>query len=162
MRRAVNALSVLSGMLGGLLLYYVAVGIVLDVVIRRLIGRGLPEIAEYADIALVGLIYLSLARTQMDGGHVSSDLVTRRIPPGVSRLAQALALVIAIACVIGVAWYAFDIAQASFDRRETRLGLAGVQVWPARWAIVVGLAIWTLQLLLRLADLVVGAPGADR
>lgn len=154
MRRFIGALASVLGLLAGALLLFLVVGISFDVAQRALTGRGIPEIAEYADIVLVGLVYLGLARTQAEGGHVASDLVAVRLSPRLRFALEFAGLAVVLVLLAGVTWYAFEDAIESYLRDEYRLGLAEARIWPARWAIVVGLIAWQLQLFLRLADLV--------
>lgn len=156
MRRAIEQISSLLGVAAGVLLVYLVLGIGLDVILRSTTGRGIPSIAEYADIALVGLVYLSLARTQFDGGHVSSDLVITRLPPRLGYTLEFVGLIVVLTILAAVTYYTTTIAYDSFLRGEYRLGLASALIWPARWAIVIGLIAWQLMLLLRVADLVKG------
>ena len=156
MRRTIEPVGAVLGIVAGLLLFYLIIGIGLDVTLRSVTGRGLPSVAEYADIVLVGLVYLSLARTQADGGHVASELVAMRLPPRLRVGLELLGLIVVLGFLAGLTWFALETAIGSYRRGEYRLGLTGALIWPARWAIVVGLIAWQLQLLVRLADLVQG------
>nr|WP_301289600.1 TRAP transporter small permease subunit [Natronocella acetinitrilica] len=131
-------------------------GIGTDITLRTITGRGIPSVAEYADIVLVGLVYLSLARTQFDGGHVASGLVAMHMPPRLRCIVELVGMLFVLAVLAGVTWYTGQIAYESYLRGEYRLGLTGALVWPARWAIVIGLIAWQLQLWLRVGDLVRG------
>lgn len=155
MRSAIEGISNLLGIVGGALLVYLVLGIGLDVILRNATGRGIPSIAEYGDIALVGLVYLSLARTHYDGGHVSSDLVVNRLPPRAGYVIELVGTVAVLIVLAAVTIYTAQIAYDSFLRGEYRLGLANALVWPARWAIVFGLIAWQLQIYIRVSDLVI-------
>ena len=156
MRRTIQTVGAVLGIVAGLLLFYLIIGIGLDVTLRAVTGRGIPSVAEYADIVLVGLVYLSLARTQADGGHVASELVAMRLPPRLRVALELLGLIVVLGFLAGLTWFALETAIGSYQRGEYRLGLTGALIWPARWAIVVGLIAWQLQLLVRGADLVQG------
>ncbi|MCC5859771.1 MAG: TRAP transporter small permease [Ectothiorhodospiraceae bacterium] len=155
-RTAIESTSVLLGIVAGLLLFYLVLGIGTDVTLRGMTGRGIPSIAEYADIVLVGLVYLSLARTQFDGGHVTSDLIAMRMPPRVRCGVELAGMLIVLVILAAITWYTAHIAYESYLRGEYRLGLTGALIWPARWAIVIGLIAWQMQLWLRVFDLFLG------
>jgi TRAP-type C4-dicarboxylate transport system permease small subunit len=156
MRRIIDGISVFLGIVAGLLLFYLILGIGIDVTLRGVTGRGISAIAEYADIVLVALVYLSLARTQMDGGHIASSLVAARLPTRVRVSAELAGMILVVIILASVTWYATSVAITSYQRGEYRLGLTAALIWPARWAIVVGLIAWQLQLLLRISELVQG------
>lgn len=161
LQRTIDGISIFLGIIAGGLLFYLIFGIGIDVFLRAVTGRGIPAVAEYADIVLVGLVYLSLARTQMDGGHVASDLVAMRLPFRARIMSELLGMLAVLAVLAAVTWYATSVAITSFERGEYRLGLTGALIWPARWAIVVGLVAWQLQLFLRVIRLFQGLRDGD-
>lgn len=153
MRRVIETLSAFAGLLSGVLLSYLILGIGVDVFLRSTVGYGMPAVVEYGDVALVGLVYFALAQTQRDGGHVVSGYVASLLPVKLRVTIELIGWLTVIPVLAVVTWHAAGIALESFQRGEYRLGLYGVLIWPARWAIVIGLIAWQLQLLLRVVDL---------
>src|SRR5690606_788440 len=101
------------------------------------------------ELALVGLVFLSLAYTDQQDGQVSTDIVTSRLPERVrgviARITSAIFTVL-----VGVITYAsWGRAIASYTRDEVRMGLLAWPVWPGRFLVAIGFTTLTIALLLR-------------
>ena len=154
MRRMIEFLAEILGLIGGIFLFALIFGIGIDVTLRGITGRGIPAIAEYADVFLVALVYLSLPYTQATGGHVVVEMALRNIPVRLASFLELVGILVVIAVLLAVNYYVLQVAIRSYYRGEYRLGLTGALIWPARWAIVFGLLSWKLGLLLRMTDLI--------
>lgn len=165
LRRAIDGVSELSSFIAGMCLLFLVFGTTYDVVQRRITGRGVPGIIEYAEIFLIALVYLSIANTQRVGGHVASTILSDRLPARVSLVLETLGLLFVAAIIVPVIWRAYVISLASFVGKEFRLGSAAVTLWPSRAAMAFGLLLLVIQILIRVARLMRqfrGAAGTTR
>jgi TRAP-type C4-dicarboxylate transport system permease small subunit len=146
--RITEVLVVLSALgIVGLMLLTVA-----HVTMRQLGGRGIAGGIEIVEVVLASVVFLGLAHAQQIDAHVSTSLVTDRLPPRVSASLQAFATGLA---VLFFAWLVFETGKrgiSSWQRGEVRVGLRAIPIWPARLIIPVGFAVLGLQLVLDLAD----------
>jgi TRAP-type C4-dicarboxylate transport system permease small subunit len=146
--RVTEALVLLSALgIVGLMLLTVA-----HVTMRQLGGRGIAGGIEIVEVVLASVVFLGLAQAQRIDAHVSTSLVTDRLPPRVSASMQVFATGVA---VLFFAWLVFETGKrgiSSWQRGETRVGLRSIPIWPARLIIPIGFAALGLQLVLDLAD----------
>ena len=153
-RRFVDGASELSSFIAGLCVLFLVFGTTYDVLQRGITGRGIPGIIEYAEIFLIALVYLSIANTQRIGGHVSSTIVSDRLPARISIIGEILGLLLVSVIIFPVIQRAYTIAVASYVDKEYRLGSAAVTLWPSRAAMALGLLMLVVQVLLHIARLV--------
>lgn len=115
---------------------------VIDVIVRFIARASVPGMLEVAESALVTSVFLGLAWTSMQGGHVAVSIVTDRLTPA---LARAVSVVIWFLTAGLLAWMTFaSVTRAlqATSRNETRFGLVQWPVWPLRWVIAIGLGLW--------------------
>lgn len=113
---------------------------VVDVVSRAATGHStFYGLLEYGEIALVALVFLSMARTELDDGHVSSSLLTDRLARDKVAFVRGLGLIAISGALIWAAVVAGHVAWHSFETNETRFGLVRIPLWPARAAVPLGL-----------------------
>lgn len=125
---------------------------VTDVARRTTTGRALPGTVDYSELLMVAVVFLALAMTQRDGGHVSVNLVTARLPDAVARWMRVTGLLVAAVLMLWLTVAATQEAIGSYARNEIRFGLLRIPVWPARAAIPVGCAALVLELVASITD----------
>lgn len=115
---------------------------VIDVIVRFVARASVPGMLEVAESALVTSVFLGLAWTSMQGGHVAVSIVTDRLRPA---LARAVSVVVWVLNAGLLAWLTYASITRAFQattRNETRFGLVQWPVWPLRWVIAIGLGLW--------------------
>ena len=117
---------------------------VVDVTMRTISGRGIPGAIEITEVFLVVAAYFGLMTAARDGTHIAATLVTDRLPTGAALVLRVTAGAIS-AATLGVMIYATAMrAITATTSGEFRFGLVSVPIWPARIAIVLGLAGLTI------------------
>lgn len=145
MKRGIEALSWLSGLIAGIGIMCLILLTTLDVLWRNLMGRSIPGAFEYTEVILVAAVFLSLAWTQRVNAHVSVEIVTNAMPSTIRHLVQAAGLAVA---AILLCWMALESGKAawqSYTSGEFRFGLTRVPIWPARFAVSIGTLLLFLQ-----------------
>lgn len=126
----------------------IAVLVCLDVGLRAMGSRGIEGVVEATTVLLVFVAHLGLASAQREGYHVATTVVTSRMPSRVRRPVTS-AVLLACAAFVAVLTYAtFERALLATERLESSYGAVNVQLWPARWAITIGLAWLTVEIVL--------------
>lgn len=151
-RRAIHGLSRVLVLLSALALVGLVLLTVTHVTLRSLGGRGIAGGIEIVEVVLAAAVFLALAQAQRIDAHVSTSLVTDRLPPRVAALLQSIAYLLA---AVFFAWLVFETGRRGIDSwqsGETRVGLRAIPIWPARLIIPLGLAALTLELLVNVAD----------
>lgn len=130
-----------------------------EVATRFAAGRSLPGMVELSETCLVVIVFFGFAYVALQKAHIRMTLVADRAP---GRLFRAMRLTATLLSVAFLAWLAYatgERAIASFQSGEYKFGLLQWPIWPARWAITVGLAIATVVtaiVLLREAGVLAG------
>lgn len=117
----------------------------IDVILRKVTGRGLSGAIEYSELALVVCVFLGLGFAQARGAHVSTSVLTSRLKAKARRLVIIVPGVLGLAMVTVMSWQSVVSARHSIANGEYRFGMVSVPVWPARVAIVVGLLLFLFQ-----------------
>lgn len=148
----------LCGLISGTILLAVMVLVVSNVLLRYLFNSPVAGTLELTEGALPLIIFLSLAMTQYEGGHIKVVLLTRKFPAGLQRAAVIFAM---LAGVVFFAWTTYAgwvFAAKSFAIGEIERGSIRYPLWPVKGAIAFGMALLTVQFLI---DALLLALGGD-
>ena len=120
---------------------------ILDVLSRHLLHRPIPGVIELNEVLMVGIVFLGLGMAQKEKSHIRAELFVSRLSPKLRRLFDILALVFSTCFWVVLLSQALPRAWESYLTGEYREGLIKFPVWPARWALAIGLLIICLQLI---------------
>lgn len=152
-----DALAVLSAACAGIL----AVLITVDVAQRWVYGGSVHGLLEVAELLLVAVVFLGLARAETTGAHVRVTLATNRLPePTRTRLRGCSLLMVAAF----TAWMATELTQQAIEAvltGEYRVGLLRFPLWPARTLVAAGVAALAVVSLLKAITMIFG-PSAQQ
>ncbi len=126
----------------------------IDVVLRSTTNRGLPGAIEITEVVLVIAVFLGMMTASTEGMHISATLLTDRLPRVAARVTRIVGAVVSIGIAGWVLYGTALRALASLHAGEYRFGIISVPVWPARLAIVIGVAGLLFALVLHLVDLI--------
>ena len=157
-----RALLVLAAVLAFLLCFLV----VADVVGRVVFNRPVKGTTEIVSLSIVVICYLQAGFAIRSGGMLNVDMFVSRLGPRGRSAAAALAALAGLAFFGLICWGSFEGAAHAWNSNEFEgEGALRVPVWPARFVLILGTAIATLnyalQLVQHIADTVSGvAPAA--
>ncbi|CAH0205826.1 TRAP transporter small permease subunit [Microbacterium sp. Bi128] len=140
--RYLRGQSAVLGVIAASALVVLMLATVIDVIVRFFARASVPGMIEVAESALVASVFLGLAWTSMQGGHVAVSIVTDRLRPV---LARAVSVVVWVLNAGLLAWMTYASVMRALQAtalNETRFGLVQWPVWPLRWVIAVGLGLW--------------------
>ena len=130
----------------GVTLIIMMVMMTADALGRYLFAFPIPGTQEIvANYVLVGTVWLSLARTEMNDGHVAIDIVLRRFPERMQLLISILIRPLAVIPIALVFWGSFSEMAKSFGARV--LGPVAIPVSLSWGLIAFGAASLILALL---------------
>ncbi len=130
-----------------------------EVATRFAAGRSLPGMVELSETCLVVIVFFGFAYVALQKSHIRMTLATNFAPGGLVRAARLTATLLSIAFLVWLAYATGGRAIASFQTGEYKFGLLQWPIWPARWAITIGLsvaAVATVIVLLREIGLLTG------
>nr|WP_240918572.1 TRAP transporter small permease subunit [Rhodococcus sp. 14C212] len=127
-----------------------AVQVFLDVLLRKTMNQPLPatlEIVSYWWMPVIGLLALGLA--EIRGEQIRMTLAFEAASPTTVKLADVGAGIVSI--IVGL-WITVLCAQQAFEsfvKAESGVTVRWLPVWPARFAIVVALAVFLIAATVR-------------
>ncbi|WP_353475420.1 TRAP transporter small permease subunit [Salipiger sp. H15] len=148
LRRHYGAFLSLCGMAAGVLIFAVMLLVVANVVMRYVFNQPVAGTLELTESALPLIIFLSLALTQLHGGHIKVVLLTQRLPEGLARAARVLAMLAGCLLFAWAAYAGWLMAAKSLAIGELERGAVRFPIWPIKFAIFFGLALLAVQYLL--------------
>lgn len=138
----------LLGAFSGLITFAVMWLIVANALMRKSFNQPIQGTYEITESALVLLVFLSLAYTQFQRGHIRVTLLSRHLP--MRHQHRLYMAVLAIGCLF-FAWCAyasFGDAVQSYKLGEQEWGLLRFPLWPMKISIFAGVLLLSLQYLL--------------
>ena len=130
--------------------YLMMAHILLEVVLRIAANSTIPGTHDIVSAYyMILIVFLPLALVQIDEGHVKVEIFTDFLNKKNKKLLDGVVLLVS-SVVTGVFCYASSLkALRMTERGEFWAGLVDVTIWPARWALPIGLGLLTLVFILQ-------------
>jgi TRAP-type C4-dicarboxylate transport system permease small subunit len=136
------------GVISAVATFVMMVLVVANVLGRYLLNQPLTGTLEFTESLLVVIIFLSLALTQFDGGHIRVTLLTRRLPKA---WARGLTVFCMLCGAVFFAWCAFaawKFAAQSWSFKEQEWGTVVFPLYPVKFIVFAGILLLAIQFLL--------------
>ena len=146
----------LFGLAAGVVLLAVMVLVVTNALLRYMFNTPIAGTLELTEGALPIIVFLSLAMTQYEGGHIKVVLLTRKLPVKARRAAVVFAMLAGAALFAWATYAGWRLTAKSIAIGEIERGSIRYPLWPIKGAIAFGMALLTLQFLI---DAAVAARG---
>lgn len=140
----VRGLSVVAGILL-LALILLTIG---DVLSRNARDRSIVGTIDISTMLLVAIAFLGLASAEIDGRHVSVELVESRFGARVRLVFSALRAVLLVGMGALLSWGLTDVLISAGSRGETTNDILRLPTWPAKLVLLLSfvaffvVAIW--------------------
>lgn len=165
LRRVLAALDRGAGWIalaGGWAAALIMVGIVLhvltEVVMRSFFGRSTQVLEEFVGYGLGAMIFLGLGHALREGALVRVDILLGRLRPAARRATEVFACLVTLA----VMWFVmrfFLFGVLRHHANETiSMTRAATPLWIPEAVVLLGMAIFTLQVAVYLLRLLAGGP----
>ena len=158
MERFVIAVSRFMAVLSALSIVVLMLAIAADVLMRFISKASLPGMLELAESSLVVAVFFGLGWAAVKGEHVAVTLITDRL--GIKANAVISIVVWGLSSLfLGWMFYATTAKALDATRNlEERFGLVRWPLYPLRWVIAVGIAVFLLVALLNFVRSLRGRP----
>lgn len=120
----------------GLLLLIVVVLTVADVLSRSMFNASILGTIDISTLLLVAIVFLGLASAEMDGRHVSVNLLEANCSRSKRNVFNILRVVLLTLLAIVMAWGLFGVLLSAIDRSETTNGILRLPTWPAKLVLL--------------------------
>lgn len=136
------------GLLAGGILLAVMVLVVANALLRYGANAPIAGSLEMTEGALPLIVFLSLAATQYEGGHIKVSLLTRRLPARFARVVLVFTLLTGALFFAWASWAGWLSALQSWGFGEIERGSIRYPIWPIKLAVATGLTALSLQFLI--------------
>jgi TRAP-type C4-dicarboxylate transport system permease small subunit len=127
----------LAWIAGGIILFFCAVPISIDVITRAVFGYTIVESFEISGYALAACIGLGMGYTVTSKANIRVDIATARLPRKIRLAFDMLASLALAAVALAFAWYTFDVLQQTWKlgaRSESTLQVPLILPQSLWWA----------------------------
>lgn len=129
----------------GILIILIMVAVVIDAVLRGILGIAIWGVLEVGVLLLLALIYLGLPATQANRENFRVSIFADHFPPWFDRVNTWLLLFVQLAVLTILCWTSWRSAIYSFNRDEVSFGMVQIPLWPSRGMVSVGLTLLIIQ-----------------
>lgn len=161
-----HSLNRVVGGLGQVLLAVAVVGVMLSVLVGTVDVVGtqaflapLHGATEAITELMVIIVFVALPSVQRARGHIRVELVYTHLGPRAQAALDAVAAAVGLLFFGLLLWQSLHAAVASWRMAESTLSVVRIPIYPAKLAIVLGVAVSMLQLLADLGASVRAALG---
>lgn len=155
--RLVHRASYFASIAAAILSTLIAFALVAEVTAREVVGQSIPGVHEAVRTLLVAIVFLAVPFGEQTGTHVRVTLLTGRLPTRIQSAVRAAALGAALYIVALMLQFSFARAQESYAMGEHVFSIVRFPIWPARWIIVLGLTLLTLELAIKVIEYALSA-----
>jgi TRAP-type C4-dicarboxylate transport system permease small subunit len=131
---------------------------VYDVAARYFFSRPVAGAYEFTEFLLVIMVASALAFTQIQGRHISVDLLFFRLGSKGRRITQCTSSVICLATYLLIAWQSVKAGQTQW-RHGVISGAFQIPLWPFYIFLAFGCAVLCLVFLAEFLRLLMGKEG---
>jgi TRAP-type C4-dicarboxylate transport system permease small subunit len=136
------------GLISSVATFAMMVLVVANIFGRYLLNKPLDGTLEFTESLLVLIIFLSLALTQYDGGHIRVTLLTRRLPKTWAQALNVFCMLCGAAFFSWCAYAAWRFALQSWSFKEQEWGTVVFPLYPVKFVVFIGLFMLAIQFLL--------------
>lgn len=136
------------GVIAGLTILVMMLSTTVDTTLRYVFSRPVPGVFELNEVLLVVCVFMGLAWTQIERGHIRVVLILRRLPP---KWIVAVDLLVWIICLVIITLFGIQSAKEaihSFHIQEFRWGSVQMPIWWAKALVPIGFWMMSLQLII--------------
>ena len=131
--------------LTGVLIIIIMIAVVIDAVLRGMMGIAIWGVLELGVLLLLALIYLGLPATQANRENFRVSILAERFPPWLDRIVTWLLLALQLTMIGILVWASWRSTIFSYNRDEVSFGMVQIPLWPSRGMVSVGLSLLWLQ-----------------
>lgn len=151
--RVPGALAIGLGFISSLSLAVLTLHVAVDVLLRTVAGRPLVGTIEIVGLWWMPLVvFTALGYAEVRGDHIIVTFITDGMQGAASAIARATALVVSILILLPLAWFTWVAAVGSFRVGEVTTGAVLLPVWPFKFLVPLGFAVWSLVMVTELVD----------
>ena len=137
-----NTMFRLSGALSAVLLVCIAI-LVVGQIVARTMGMMIPSSDDLAAFCMAGSVFLGLAYTLEQGGHIRVELLLDRLPARIRKGTEIIAEFVMLLLVSHISWYSVNLVVKSILIHDVTNGVLPIPLCIPQSTMVVGtILLW--------------------
>lgn len=149
-RKALGSVPKLGLIVGALGISLMVIMINAEIISTKLFNFSLPYVLEYSEYLIPIIVFWGAAYTLSQAGHVRADIFVHRLPDRTREWVILIGYVLGLVFLIVVSKHLFDVAWLSFKMHRYSFYPTPSPLGPPQMAAALGLALFTLQLLIEI------------
>lgn len=133
----------------GLILFVMAF-VCAEVVMRYAFNSPIPGHLELSELFMPVIVFLAIAYTQSQQGHVGMTLVVDNLPPKAARISDIAALAISAATYAILTYFSAKHALRGWEYDDVTMSPPYFPTWPSSGVVPLGFFLCTLRLYLQM------------
>jgi len=121
--------SLLSAVIAGVLLVFLALLITVDVIGRGFFSNTILIADAASGYTLVGITFLGLACAELAGKHVTVNIFTRRLPPKQREQLEVAVSILTLTFAIWFAWMLFGATKMNYVNHTVSIDALHIRMW---------------------------------
>jgi tripartite ATP-independent transporter DctM subunit len=142
--RGIDKISNSAAIIAGTMMAICSLLLTYEIVMRYILQNPTKWTQEACVYLTVWFAFLAVGFGLKEGGHVSVDVLVRRLPGNIRAATDVWGQIVVLAYSIVFTRYAWKMVMVAFSAGQTS-DFLGVPTWPIKLALVVGLGITALQ-----------------
>jgi TRAP-type mannitol/chloroaromatic compound transport system permease small subunit len=138
----------ITGVVAAVTIALMMVSTTLDASARYVLNNPIPGVFELNEVLLVICVYMGLAWTQIERGHIRVTAFLRNLTPRTEAGFNILAWAVTFIFISILAYQSAIGAWESFQIREFRWGSVQMPIWWAKALVPMGCLMMDLQLII--------------
>ena len=156
--RVAAAIALVAGWAAAAIMVAITLHILTEIVLRSFFGRSTQLVEEYVAYGLGAMIFLGLGHSLREGSLVRVDLLLGRLRPKTRRLFEIGACLVTIGVMLFLMRFFLFGVQRAYTAGTISMTRAATPMWIPEAIILLGMAIFTLQIGIYLVRIAVGGP----
>lgn len=148
----VRRMATACGVAGEVMVCLLMLLVTSEIVARHVFGCPIPGQVETAILSLTIIVYLGLAHTQSERGHIRVEIFISRLKGRKREALEALSLIICLVPTVLMLWSTAVQACISVRGREFVTGIINFPVWPSRCIVSIGFVLLSFMLLVQICN----------
>jgi TRAP-type C4-dicarboxylate transport system permease small subunit len=153
---SIGGLARLASLIASAVLIYVMLHTLAEITLRTLFSVSTNVVVEFAGYGLAAMTYLALSDAMRSGSLVRVNVLLERMPAGARRALDAFCVLVTLLITLFIAYYFWLDMRRSFVREFYTESILPLPAWLPPIALVVGLAVFAIDLLLHLVLILQG------
>lgn len=140
--KSIHSVALILSITAGICLLFIAGLTVADVVLRNIANKSILGTSDISSLLLVAIAFLGLSSAEIDGRHVSVELLEMHLARHTRCVLSIIRTVLFVVLSMVVVWGLIDVLLSAVERNETTNGILRLPTWPAKIVLLISFSFY--------------------